>query len=255
MMDRAAATEHPETLTDAAPRPPGEDPVALGGVESFEGAKDGPQPSEPAAEQPTTPEAPPPSDEASLPSLEQRVRKLEDTLAELQDTQYIEERVVRRVLEEVHRGQPESPGPVVPSAALVIDAGRQILPAAVGALQAHAAAVEARARNAAPAARPPWLIVELWADARTLARMSRDPLYRTIWLGRVILPLGLVAAIFTSWIWLNLLPGFALLPGVVSGLLIKVVDLFLAFVLCKVLQREIRRYREAVPDQAPVRRP
>jgi hypothetical protein len=40
-----------------------------------------------------------------------------------------------------------------------------------------------------------------------------------------------------------------------TSLIVKVVDLFLAFVLCKVLQREIRRYRDAVPDQAPARQP
>jgi hypothetical protein len=41
------------------------------------------------------------------------------------------------------------------------------------------------------------------------------------------------------------------LPEFVSGLLVKAVDLVLAFVLYKVLHRAVRRYRETSPDLPP----
>ena len=56
------------------------------------------------------------------------------------------------------------------------------------------------------------------------------------------------AAIATSWFWL---PGTSLLPSVVTTLVMKVVDLVLAFVLWKVLHREVTRYRATSPDLPP----
>lgn len=187
-------------------------------------------------------------DEAALNALAERVGRLEEGLAEVRDTASLESRIVTRVLEQVGRDRPSG---LRESAGLMLDAGRRLLPVAAGALQAQAAALEARA-DAAPPARP-WLIADLWADVRTLARMARDPLYRTIWLGRALVPLGLLVLILTSWVWLLLIPGLSLLPDIASVLLVKVVDLFLAFVLCKVLQREIRRYRATLPDPSPPR--
>jgi hypothetical protein len=52
-------------------------------------------------------------------------------------------------------------------------------------------------------------------------------------------------AALTSWYWL---PGTSLLPAVVSSILVKAVDLILAFVLYKILSREARRYRAACPE-------
>jgi hypothetical protein len=191
-----------------------------------------------------------------LAALEERVRRLEEELARLRDTQQLETRIVDRVLEQVRS---DRPNPLRESAAVMVQAGRQLLPAAIGAIQAHAAALEAPTGGDAgplPPAVPvkqPWLIVDLYADVRTLYRMARDPLYRTVWLGRALLALALLAAILTSGLWLKLVPPFMLLPDLIFGWVVKVLDLLLAFVLCKALQREIRRYREAVPDQAPAR--
>lgn len=193
----------------------------------------------------------------SLAALEERVRRLEDSVAQLQNTQPIEERVASRVLEQVKSEKPASSSAVRESAALVLGAGRHILPAAVGILQAQADTVESQAQAATSPAKPSWLIVDLFADLRTLFRMCRDPRYRSIWASRALLPLALVALIVASWLWLQLVPGFALVEKMsetLATVMVKVVDLFLAFVLYKALQREIRRYRETVPDQAPERR-
>jgi hypothetical protein len=63
-----------------------------------------------------------------------------------------------------------------------------------------------------------------------------------------LLPLVLLAAIATSWIWL---PGTSILPTVVTTLVVKAVDLLLALVLFKVLHREVTRYRNSSPDLPP----
>lgn len=238
MMERATTTENPEPLV-GPPIPEGTDsPVD-------------PLPPAPAEEPPS-----PRASRRTIRALEERVQRLEDALAQMQDTQPLETRIVSRVLEKVGSDRPAvaptpaSSGAVRESAALMLDAGRQLSAAAVGALQAQASAVEARALVAptTPTAQP-WLIVDLWADVRTLFRMSRDPLYRTAWLGRALLPLGLLGLIFSSWLWLHLVPGYSLLMQIsetLARLLIAIVNLLLAFVLCKVLQREIRRYREVL---------
>lgn len=203
-------------------------------------------------------EATPPAEPGpSLAALEERVRRLEDGVAQLQNTQPIEERVASRVLEQVKSEKPASSSAVRESAALVIGAGRHLLPAAVGILQAQADVAEGQAQAATPPAKPSWLIVDLFADFRTLFRMSRDPRYRNIWASRALLPLALVALIVASWLWLKLVPGFALVETMsetLATLMVKVVDLFLAFILCKALQREIRRYRETLPDPTLERR-
>ncbi|HXG12892.1 MAG TPA: hypothetical protein VNK04_24255 [Gemmataceae bacterium] len=264
MSERAVTSDNRETLADVPAPRDDEEPSPLVGPPIPETGEAASRPDDPPAA------AKPPTDGLSL---EERVRRLEDAVAHWEDTQDLEERLVRRVLEHVRPASPKL-GSVRQTTALMLDVGRQLLPVAVEALQARTAEAETQAAPAAVQAVPaearaapteappaptaerrPWLIVDLYTDLRTLGRMLRDPLYRTVWLSRGFLPLGLTAAILTSGIWLYLVPGFALLPGVVAGPVIKVVDLFLAFVLCKVLQREIRRYREAAPDPAPLRRP
>jgi hypothetical protein len=173
----------------------------------------------------------------AVESLEQRVTRLEHTVAVLQDTQPLEDRIAERVTERVNRNPPlrESTG-------ILIDAGRRLLPSAVGLLPPPQEPPPARA------ATPPqhsWLLLEALGEARAMIDMYLDPRYRyrLTWVGRVV-PAVLLLAIATTWIWL---PGTAILPSFLSGLLIKVVDLVLAFFLFKVLAREARRYRELVP--------
>jgi hypothetical protein len=67
-----------------------------------------------------------------------------------------------------------------------------------------------------------------------------DPRHRLSWTAYVV-PFTVVSLIATSWIWI---PGTALLPGFVGTLVMKTVDLILAFVLYKFLSREARWYRD-----------
>jgi hypothetical protein len=121
------------------------------------------------------------------------------------------------------------------------------LPVATLALQQGVNAAETRARAASPSAKPPWLLFDLYAEARATIRMYLDPRYRVGWQGR-LLPVLFLAAIGTSWLWI---PRTSVLPSVVSTLLVKVVDLVLAFALFKVLHREADRYRRVSPDLPP----
>jgi hypothetical protein len=185
-------------------------------------------------------------------ALEDRVRRLEDVVASLQDTRPLEERVLEGLTARLERAR--NPSDLANSAGLIIDAGRRLLPAAVGALQegvnAADAEAQAQARGAAGSNRRPWLLFEVYADLRTMMRMYVDPRYRMGWQGR-ILPVALLGAIVTSWFWL---PGTATLGAISSALgtlYMKAFDLAIAFVLCKVVHREVQRYREISPDLPP----
>ncbi len=189
---------------------------------------------------PETPQAVPnealPEEPApSVPSLEERVRRLEEIVRSLQDTDALEERVAERVTAQVSTGRGNG---VRESVGLLVEAGRQVLPAAVGAL-ADAARPPNPRPVATPATRPPWLLLDIWTEGRTIVRMYFDRRFRLTWQARV-LPIILIAAIATSWIWI---PGTAILPSIVSSLIVKAVDLVLALVLFKVLHREVTRYR------------
>jgi len=96
----------------------------------------------------------------------------------------------------------------------------------------------------------PWLIFDAYAEARAMVRMYVDPRYRLTWTTRVV-PAVLLALILTSWIWV---PLTSILPGFLSTLLVKTVDLVLAFFAYKILSREARRYRETSPDLPPALR-
>jgi hypothetical protein len=195
----------------------------------------------------TETQPPPPADEARLPALEQRVRHLEDVVAGLQDTRALEERVVERVTAQV---TPVQPNGVRESAGRLLDAGRTLLPAAVAAVAATASAVappEPEPRAAVPTSAPlrrPYLLFDIYAEFRAVLRMYLDPRFRLTWAARVA-PLVLLAAIATSWIWL---PGTSILPSIIATLLMKVIDLLLAYALFKVVHGEVTRYRNTSPD-------
>src|SRR4051794_11296207 len=87
--------------------------------------------------------------------LEGRVRRLEEVVAALQDTRALEQRVVERVAAQVSH---DANNGARQSAGLIIEAGRHLLPSAVGALSQGVNAAEAHAQaQAAPPARP-WLL-------------------------------------------------------------------------------------------------
>jgi hypothetical protein len=186
-----------------------------------------------------------PADGLHAQALEERVRRLEEVVAALQDTHALEERVAERVAARV---APASDNGVRAKAGLLFEAGRHLLPAAVEALsEPSPPPVAVPAQPAATGLRPPWLLFDVYAEARVIVRMYLDPRFRLTWQAR-LLPLVLLAAIATSWVWL---PGTSILPSIVSTLIMKVVDLFLALVLFKVLHREVTRYRNTSPDLPP----
>ena len=182
-------------------------------------------------------------------SLEQRVRRLEDAVATMQDTRQLEERVVERLSRSAPIAAAVAPPPPN-SAGMLIDVGRRMLPAAVDVIQNEAATADAHARHGARTTRPPWLFVEMYAEARAMLHMYTDPRYRMTWAARLI-PLVLLAAILTSWLWV---PFISLLDKVLDPLaviIIKVIDLVLAYFLYKILTREAARYRATAPDLPP----
>jgi hypothetical protein len=182
----------------------------------------------------------------AVASLEQRVRRLEDALATLQDTRQIEERVVERL----SRAAPVASPVAVPasaSAGLLIDVSRRMLPAAVDVIQNEAAAADAHARHAAAGPRPAWLLIDLYAEVRAMFYMYVDPRYRMTWVGRVV-PFVLLAALLTSMLWFPFLSAAYQLSAFLGILLMKPIDLVLAFFLFRILGREAARYRATAPD-------
>ena len=173
--------------------------------------------------------------------LEQRVCRLEDAVAALQDTQLFEEHVVQRVTERMSRNPPAAGRDAT---GILIDAGRRLLPTAVGILHAQSEPAAEAPRPGSPPPRPGWWLLEAYSEARAMIDMYLDPRYRyrMTWTGRIA-PLVLLSAIATTWVWL---PGTSVLPSVVAGLMVKVADLVLAFILFKVLGREAHLYRETV---------
>jgi hypothetical protein len=175
-------------------------------------------------------------------ALEQRVRRLEDVVATLQDTRDLEERLVERVSERVGRNGVN--GGRAPTA-ILLDAGRRLLPAARDLLRpTDASAGDEPAGLLQP--RPPWLLYEYYLEMRAMLRMLLDPRYRLTWQAKIVL-LGVVPFILTSWWWM---PGSSIpFFGSVAD---KLVDILLAFLAYKVLARELVCYRQAVAG-LPVR--
>jgi hypothetical protein len=226
---RKTAVPPSESLTDAAPLPPiletdttapispslpsanGDEEAALARL-----ADDGCPPS-PHTEAPESPMA---------LSLEQRVRLLEEAVMLLQDRRPSEPRPAEA-----------RPMPPPPPTAIRLDIGKS---------PPLATAVPASAPSIAPSvirSSVLWLLWDTWAEARAIVRMFIDPRYNLPWAARS-LPLVLLAAILTSKYWVP----FASVPFLGDWLLVKLVDLFLAFLLFKWLGHEARRYRQTSPD-------
>jgi hypothetical protein len=190
-------------------------------------------------------EAPPVHGDGSSPGngrldrLEQRMHRLEDAVAALQDTRQLEERLVERVVDRLLRNPPAPRGE---AAGLVIEAPRPpLLPAL---LRSISGAPPEAIPATPPTAQPSWLLTDTLTEARAIIRMFFDVRFRVA-RSVELLSLGLIFMILTSWYWI---PFTSLLPGIVSSLLVKAVDLILAFVLYKILSREARRYRAAFPQ-------
>jgi hypothetical protein len=164
-------------------------------------------------------------------ALDDRLRRLEAALAKLGEPRPQEQHSPAKA-----EAVPVTPTPVV------VESPRRWLPAALE-------TVIPRSSGELPGARPPWLLWDILIELRSIKHMYGDPRYRLTWPGRLIPP-ALLVLIFTTWIWLA--PMIAVLPNWMSTMLIKVVDLCLAFFLFKVLSREAQRYREIIPQYPPV---
>jgi hypothetical protein len=163
--------------------------------------------------------------------IEQRVQRLEDAVAALQDTRQLEERLVDRVADRLGRTAPLA----MPAAAgVIIEAGRQLLPAAAP-----------RAGGTPP--RLPWLLLDLYAELRAIFWMFLDRGYRLTWTCRLVLPVLLLLMV-SSWFIIGAIP-------LVGALLDKAVDVVLVVVAYKVLSREAHRYRGLFPHFPSSARP
>ena len=74
-------------------------------------------------------------------SLELRIRRLEDALASMQDMQAMEDRVVDRVSNRLGRDRPH---PVRGTTDMIIEAGRNLLPATIATVQSRPATRSSR---------------------------------------------------------------------------------------------------------------
>jgi hypothetical protein len=184
---------------------------------------------------------PPPPAEIEPPpapvlSLEDRVRRLEDALAVLQGQRAAEPPVVAPPPVPPPQAvfvpsPPVPPPPSPPSTAVLVDVGKRFL------------GVASQVVPPAEHTGILWLLWDTWAEARAIVRMFVDPRYHLPWSARV-LPLVVLGAILTSKYWI---PGSSI-PIVGDWLLVKLVDLLLAFLLFKWLGHEARRYRRTSPD-------
>ena len=180
------------------------------------------------------PAEPPPA--SPLETLEQRVARLEDAVAALQDTDRIEQRVTERVTRRLSRKAPPVAEPA--PADLLVNVGRQLLPAALSSIPSGTAAADVP-----PSGARPWVLFEAYAEARAMVRMFFDRRYRVSWTACII-PVGALIIFLFSWLILGSIP-------LIGWLLDKTVDLVLAFVIYKVLGREVQRYRQTIAGLPP----
>ena len=177
--------------------------------------------------------------DGSLEQLEHRVRRLEEAVAGLQDTRPMEERIVERVTERV-AASPRNPE----SARFIAEAGRHLLPAALGLATNQGSFSEDEPATAA-APRRGWWLVDAYDDLRAMIRMFFDSRYRPQMTWTAFLtPFVLLACIVAVWIFM---PTSLPLVGPLLKLVDKLVDVVLAFFAYKILLREVQRYRKMIP--------
>lgn len=152
--------------------------------------------------------------------VEQRLRRLESAVAALQDTQLMEERVADRVVQKSKRSPLSA---LRDTATVVVDAGKALVPKA--------------SSTTPPAENAGWLLVDLWSEVRTFGRMLFDHRYPFSYAGRFG-PVIIICAYVFCWLFMG---------GVFGSLLERVIDIVLAFILYKIMSREVQRYRAMFP--------
>ncbi len=243
---RKTAVPPSESLTDPAPPPPIPETDTISPIPPSLPSANGDE--DAALARLADDGGPPaPNDEAPEPpsalSLELRVRRLEEVVTLLQEHRAPEPR--RAAVADHPRpadGQPDArPIPPIAPTAIRIDMGKP--PLVATAVPASVPSSAPSILRSATRSRVLWLLWDTWAEVRAIVRMFVDPRYNLPWSARV-LPLILLAAILTSKYWVP----FSSIPFLGSWLLVKFVDLLLAFLLFKWLGHEARRYRQTSPD-------
>lgn len=92
-----------------------------------------------------------------------------------------------------------------------------------------------------------WVVLDIFNEFRVMLRMVVDPRYRLTWPGRIVPIAVLVLIVLSDFEKLAFLFPWNLAPGV-GYYCNKVFQIALSFVMFKVLEREVDRYREKVPD-------
>ncbi len=170
---------------------------------------------------------------AGLDGLEVRVSRLEATVAALQDTRQLEQRLTERVTGRLRRETKAAT-----AAGVIVETGRQLLPAALQVVRAESDPAPA---PATAGTRPTWLFFDLYSELRAIYWMLLDPRFRLSWSARV---LPLVGLFFAVGVWF-FFDGRLLYLGTIID---KVIDAAVVVLVYKILAREARRYREAYPE-------
>jgi hypothetical protein len=173
--------------------------------------------------------------------LEQRVQRLEDAVALLQDTKRLEDRLAERITKRLKREAAQA-APV--SGEVLMAAGRQVLPAAMEMIRIQADNAERRLLLPPATGKQPWLLFDFYVELRSMVRLYLDRRYRVSWMARVI-PLAALIMVLFSWLFLS---GIWIVGPVVDRVLVVT----LAFLVYKVLSREVQLYRQALANLVAV---
>jgi hypothetical protein len=156
--------------------------------------------------------------------VEQRLRRLETAVAALQDTQLMEERVAERIAQKTKRSPLNA---LRDTATVIVDASKALVPTGSA----------SSTSNAPPTDKTGWLLIDLWSEVRTFGKMLFDHRYPFSYAGRFG-PVIIACAYVFSWMFLG---------GIVGSILERLIDIVLAFVLYKIMSREVQRYRCMFP--------
>ncbi len=189
---------------------------------------------------PSTPAAP------GGDSLEDRLRRLEATLTALAEVKPVAPAApVAQVVADAPSAGPKTT--LRGTASKVLSASRWLLPPGLG----GARDTTEEPPSFASESKSPWFLFDALNELITYKYMYGDPRYRLTWTGRVI-PIVLVVLILVPWDSLPPISLVAKISAFLAASLAKLLELFFAFLLFKVLNREARRYRTLVPQYPPI---
>ncbi len=160
--------------------------------------------------------------------VEQRLRLLESAVVALQDTQLMEERVAERIAQKSKRTPMAA---LRDTASVIVDASKALVPTG--------SASSTTNPSPPPADKPGWLLLDLWSEVRTFGKMLFDHRYPFSYAGRFG-PVVIACTYAFSWMFLSGMP-------IIGGVTERIVDVVLAFVLYKIMSREVYRYRAMFP--------